>query len=42
MNMNSANEKDADVMIISLSDDRLKKVARALSNETAVTYMHAL
>jgi DNA-binding transcriptional ArsR family regulator len=42
MNMNSANEKDADVMIISLSDDRLKKVARALSNETAVTVLQRL
>ncbi len=40
--MNSANEKDADVMIIPLSDDRLKKVARALSNETAVTVLQTL
>ena len=42
MNMNSANEKDVDVMIIPLSNDRLKKVARALSNETAVTVLQTL
>jgi DNA-binding transcriptional ArsR family regulator len=42
MKMNSANEKDADVMIVPLSDDRLKKVARALSNETAVTVLQTL
>jgi DNA-binding transcriptional ArsR family regulator len=40
--MSSANEKDADVIIVSLSDDRLKKVARALSNETAVTVLKTL
>jgi len=42
MNMNSENEKNADVMIIPLSDDRLKKVARALSNETAITVLQKL
>jgi DNA-binding transcriptional ArsR family regulator len=42
MKMNCANEKDADVMIIPLSDDRLRKVARALSNETAVTVLQTL
>jgi len=42
MNMSSENEKDADMMIIPLSDDRLKKVARALSNETAVTVLQKL
>jgi DNA-binding transcriptional ArsR family regulator len=42
MNMSSENEKDADIMIIHLSDDRLKKVARALSNETAVTVLQKL
>jgi len=40
--MGSENEKDADVMIIPLSDDRLRKVARALSNETAVTVLQKL
>jgi len=40
--MNSENEKDADVMIIPLSNDRLRKVARALSNETAVTVLQKL
>jgi DNA-binding transcriptional ArsR family regulator len=40
--MSAENEKDADVMVISLSDDRLRKVARALSNDTAVTVLQKL
>ena len=40
--MVSKNEKDANVMIISLSDDRLKKIGRALSNKTAVTVLQNL
>jgi DNA-binding transcriptional ArsR family regulator len=40
--MNSEDNKDANVMIIPLSDDRLKKVARALSNKTAVTVLQKL
>lgn len=42
MNMNSEKGEDADVMIIPLLDDRLKKVARVLSNETAVTVLQKL
>ena len=40
--MNSQDNKDANVMIIPLSDERLKKIARALSNETAVTVLQRL
>jgi len=40
--MNSKDKKDADVMIIPLSDDRVQKIARALSNETAVTVLQKL
>lgn len=40
--MSSEDNKDANVMIIPLSDDRLKKVARALSNKTAVTVLQKL
>lgn len=40
--MNSKDNKDANVMIIPLSDDRLQKVARALSNKTAVTVLQKL
>lgn len=40
--MSAENDKDADIMIIPLSDDRLRKVARALSNETAVTVLQKL
>jgi len=40
--MNSEDNKDANVMIIPLSDDRLKKVAKALSNQTAVTVLQKL
>jgi len=42
MNMNLEDNKDANVMIIPLSDDRLKKIARALSNKTAVTVLQKL
>jgi len=42
MNANSEKSKDANVIIIPLSDERLKKVARALSNETAVTVLQKL
>ena len=42
MNTNSENKKDADIMIIPLTDDKLKKIARALSNETAVTVLQKL
>jgi len=40
--VNSEDKKDADVMIIPLSDERLKRIARALSNETAVTVLQRL
>ena len=40
--MNSETCKDASVMIIPLSNDRLKKVAKALSNETAVAVLQKL
>jgi len=40
--MNSEDNKDASVMIIPLSDERLKRIARALSNETAVTVLQRL
>jgi len=40
--MNSEKGEGADAAIIPLSDDRLKKVAKALSNETAVTVLEKL
>lgn len=42
MNANSEKGKDADVMIIPLSNGMLKRVARALSNETTVTVLQKL
>jgi DNA-binding transcriptional ArsR family regulator len=40
--MSSENDKNTNVMMIPLSDNRLKKIARALSNKTAVTVLQGL